>query len=60
MGDIEFRDDVLEQLCNARSPLWNVSKRGLAKLMFRLGPAVGLWGNASLWLAILGKLRMPN
>ena len=60
MGDIEFRENILEQLCNARSPLWNVSERGLAKLIYRLGPAVGLWGAIPLWLMILGKLRVPN
>ena len=47
-GDIGFRDDILEQLCNARSPLWDASERGLANLMYRLGPAVGLWVDASL------------
>ena len=41
MGDFEFRDDVLEQLCNAKSPLWDASERKLTKLMNRLGGSVG-------------------
>ena len=59
-GDIEFIDDVPEQLCNAWSPLWDTRERGLAKLMYILGPEVGLWGDVSLWLAMLGKVRVPN
>ena len=59
-GDIDFRDGDLKQLCNARSPLWNVSERALAKLMYRLGPAVVLLGDWLLWLAMLGKLKMRN
>ena len=47
-GDIAFRYDALEQLCNAKSHLWDANERGLAKLMYRLGPAVGLQGDISL------------
>ena len=57
-GDIAFKDNVLEQLHNARSPLWESSERGLAKLMHKLGPALGLWGDAFLWLDMVGKLRV--
>ena len=60
VGDIECRDDILEQLCNARLPLWNSSERRLAKLMYRLGPAVGIWGDTSLWLTILENLGCPT
>ena len=41
-GDIDFREDVLEQLRNDRSPLWDTSERGTAKLMYILGHVVGL------------------
>ena len=57
-SDIDFRDDVLEQLCNARSPLWDASERRVAKLMYRLGLTVGLWGDVSLWLYIVGNLKV--
>ena len=59
-ANIEFRNDVLSYLFNARSPLWDESKRGLTKLMSKLGPAVGLWGDASLWLDMLRKLRVSS
>ena len=60
VGDIEFRADFLEQLCSVLSSLWNTSERGLAKLMYRLGLAMGLWGEGLLWLVMLGKLRAPT
>ena len=39
------------------SPLWDACERGLVKLMYKLMPAVGLWGDTLLWLAMLGKLK---
>ena len=45
----------MEQLGNARSPMWNQRERGMAKLIDRRGLAVGLWGDASLVLGMLEK-----
>ena len=59
-GDIEFKDDILEQLCNAKSSLWDASERRIARLINRLGLSVGLWSDASLWLDIVGKLRISS
>ena len=59
-GNIDFREDILEQLCNAWSCLWDTCERGIVKLINRLGPEVDLWGDASLWLSMLRKVRVPN
>ena len=58
MGEIEFQEDVLTVQCQIT--LWDLYERGLVNLIHRFNLAVGLWGDASLWLDMLGKLRVPN